>query len=353
MGSFCRALYCYSKSCVEHNDCVGEFDMGRLPYCNKKEGICDDITSSSCATPSICIMEAINIENQNKIVGSIQLSLNTDNATLREMAAHSLIVQLNDTTNAIQSTLSVSVQSSESVVMDSTLFTENDSEVILDYIKSLRCGVMSDYCIISLNEGVDSRRLKGLSDESRNLAITYTVTVAFEVDDEVFLTIMNSPTFDDPEFAALLAFAAGVNETQVDIHATDGSIRVVFTLLDESTEEDPVDEGVFDDIRAIQSSLVGIKSNVVSELGLDEDDVSLSSVDLCSTRNCNGFGSELCNPDTGVCLCPPGWWGVNCDVQTSCINGGTPLGSLCLCTYPYYGLRCELTSVCSGNEECV
>ena len=145
--------------------------------------------------------------------------------------------------------------------------------------------------------------------------------------------------------------AAGVDVEDVDIQATSGNIVIRYTLLDESTEEDPVDEGVFDDIRAIQTSLVGITQNVVSELGIGVDDIVTSLIDLCNTRTCNNFGADLCNPVTGVCSCPQGWWGVNCDVQTSCINGGIPVGSLCQCTYPYYGLRCELTSAC-GDAEC-
>lgn len=347
-GTYCRGFACFTaKDCTTHAECLGEFDSGRLPYCNKVQGKCADIKASTCASDALCITAAKKHESVGKSVGSIAQTLSVADGTKRTAAAQSMITKLKNTTSSVESDLVVFVESTEVILMDSALFTENDQATVLSSIADVRCGDAADECVVTLLEGVNRRRLG----EARDLAGSYTVTITFDVTDEAFAQIDNSTSFDDPAFAAALAAAAGVNASDVEVLSTSGDLVITFTLTDESVDGEPTDPNVFTEISSIQSSLTSVTSEVVSELALDGGDIVTASVDLCNTRDCGGFGAELCDSNTGVCACPDGWWGVNCDIETDCENGGIPLGSYCTCQYPNYGLRCEETSYC-GNQTC-
>lgn len=344
-GTYCRANTCHAaKTCTTHAECNGEFDSGRLSYCDKVKGKCSDIKSSTCATSSICNNEALKLENAGKSVGTLQQTISVANGSKRTAAAKSMITKLKNVTT-VTSDVVVFVESTETMILDSTLFTNNDQQTILQSIANVRCGDSADQCTVSLFEGINSGRR--LSD-SRELVGSYTVTVTFDVTDEAFAVIDNSTSFDDPSFAAALAAAAGVNPSDVDIQSTSGDLVITFTLVDQTNSSDPTDPNVFNEITSIQSSLVDVTSEVVSELAIDSNDILSASVDLCNNRDCGGFGAELCNSITGICACPDGWWGVNCDVATNCENGGTPIGSYCQCVYPHYGTRCQFISTCTS-----
>lgn len=343
-GTYCKAFSCYTeKTCTTHAECAGELDAGRLPYCEKSTSKCKDKKASTCATPSLCITEAIKLERDTNSIGSIQQTVSVADGATRTAAASSLITKLKNTTS-VTSDMVVFVSSTETMTLDSALFTENDEAAMLASIADVRCGASADQCTVSIVAG-NRRRLGHL----RELVGSYTVEITFDVTDEAFAIIDGSTALDDPGFAEALALAAGVNASEVDISTTSGDLVITFTLTDQSVEGEPTDPNSLNEINSIQSSLTAVTEEVVTEFAISGTDIVTADVDLCNTRDCGGFGAELCDAGTGVCDCPEGWWGVNCDTQTNC-NGGIAVGSYCHCTFPKYGQRCTLVSGC--NETC-
>ena len=338
-GTYCRAFSCYTAiACTKHTDCYGELDAGRLPYC-AKNGFCKDQAASTCNSLISCNTVATRVYTEKNGVGSMSQTLTTANSGVRKSAATSMITKLRNTTT-VTKPMTVFVSSVETVVMDNALFIDNDANTILGHIESVVC---DNLCTVTLDTG-SRRRLGG---RGRDLVGNYIVTITYEVTDDAFEAIQNSTAIDDPAFAAALAAAAGVSESSVNVNSNStGSLIITFVLTEESSGETPLDPSVFEDISSIQSSLTAITSEVTTELGLDPGDIESTAVDLCGDRDCDGFGAELCDANTGACDCPTGYWGVNCETAVTCANGGTVLGSYCVCEYPFYGARCNSTSSC-------
>lgn len=66
--------------------------------------------------------------------------------------------------------------------------------------------------------------------------------------------------------------------------------------------------------------------------------------DRCRDINCLNGGT--CND--GLCECPPGWAGPNCEIDAcstlACANGGTCYEGSCICPVGYEGTQCETES---------
>lgn len=346
-GKYCKDFQCKTpKVCTLHTDCFGELDAGRLPYCGKN-GACKDPIASSCSTPILCDMHAKKYKTQQTSIGSLSQSFSSiSNSVVRGSAALSSITKLKNQTT-VQKNMDVFVQAEETIELWPALFDNNDEATILANIKQVRCGDAVDYCDVSVQS--PSRRLGGLRNLQSN---NYIVTIVYDVSDDVFDQINNSTSFDDPDFKNDLILASGVNASDVEISSTGGQLTVSFTLTEESIGNEPVGDDVFDDIATLQNSISAVTNEVITEFSLESSDIETQEVDLCNSRDCNGHGAELCDEDTGVCDCPDGYWGVNCDVETSCENDGVPDGSYCVCEFPHYGLRCQFNRTATCVDAC-
>lgn len=348
-------FYCKGTSCIDpapctvHNDCAGAFNAGRLPYC-APNGFCKDVAASTCTTPTLCGVAATKYDTQRKSVGSIKQDVSTiTNSVTRLTAAKSLITNLK-TSETVDSDLVVSIKGEETVTMGTSLYEGLNASAVeaeLEKLKIVRCAEAVDYCTVSITG--NSRRMLGAG---RELSQTVVVTIVYDVPDDIFDQIENSTSFDDPDFLADLAVASGVDQSEINVYATEGTLVIEFTLTDESGDDTPTDETVFGDITALQGSLTTVTDTVVGELNLTASDILTEELDLCGDRTCNGFGAELCNVETGVCDCPLGYLGINCDVSLNCgSNGDIVVGTTyCACDYPYYGFKCHLNRTC--DETC-
>lgn len=84
------------------------------------------------------------------------------------------------------------------------------------------------------------------------------------------------------------------------------------------------------------------------------------SEDNCADLDCGPNGD--CNPDTGACMCDPGFSGTNCEINicdtTDCGSNGTcdPVTGDCNCEEGYSGENCEInvcdTVDCGPNGDC-
>jgi hypothetical protein len=346
-GKYCVSSVCnVPKVCATWEDCYGEFDAGRLPYCDPVALLCKDIKASTCTTAPTCGVANEKYYNTLNSIGSLSQTFdNVQNASVRADAALQSATQMRAAVVVGGTTqLSILMEGVETVRLNSELFTQNDEATVLADIRDLRCGTQTGSCTVTINKG--SRVLLRGRDLQGG---TYEVIVTYELTDDGFAGIENSTAFDDPAFLSELAAAAGTDVSGVSVASTGGSLVITYTVTATSDGDEVVEDDAFDQINDLATSLDTVTASVVSNLGLSESDISSSDVDLCGGRDCGGFGAELCNEETGVCDCPVGWWGVNCDTECSCSNGGECNGvGDCQCVYPFYGVRCNqnVTAVC-------
>lgn len=329
--TYCRANACVpAANCTLHSDCTGEFNSGRLPFCDTKKGLCKDIRATTCTNAQRCTTEALKAAADGKSVGSVKSTMTAASGAVRSTAAASLITKLKaSAATTVPSEMVVFVSAVETMTLDSALFTNNDEATSLASIAAVRCGAAKDECTVKLENS--SRELSGENKHLRQLqASTYTVSITFDVSETAFALISNSTTLDDPNFAAGLAAAAGVSAADVVIQTTGGVLVITFTLTEESSGNVPIDNSVFDDIAAIQASLGALAEEVRIELGLNATDIENAEVDLCAGRDCGGYGAKLFDENNGICFCPAGLWGVNCDIPCTCDNGGACVMSYCV-----------------------
>jgi hypothetical protein len=60
----------------------------------------------------------------------------------------------------------------------------------------------------------------------------------------------------------------------------------------------------------------------------------------------------VCNGQTGVCECDPGYYGIACDTpgcMNNCNNNGHCRGQQCVCFNGFDGLWCQVNKGCPGN----
>jgi hypothetical protein len=71
----------------------------------------------------------------------------------------------------------------------------------------------------------------------------------------------------------------------------------------------------------------------------------------CSVREClvDCSGNGQCSPESGECVCTPGWGGVFCQLRTACSGHGTFVDGKCECSPGYGNAECSQQVTCPGG----
>jgi hypothetical protein len=239
------------------------------------------------------------------------------------------------------------VAASDSVTFDRTLFDGRDEATVLDGILTARCGAdKKELCTATVTGSPPGGRRRLQTSGS------YTVSITYEVDAATFAEIENNPALDDPAFITALSAASGIDPSNITVEAVEGTLEITYTLVAESGGDEPLGADVLADIDTLSESLTNVTQAVAQELSIPQEEFATAALDKCDGRDCNGFGAELCDSNTGACNCPAGYWGINCDEQCTCENGGTCPVNYCICDYPYFGPKCQFNATACISGTC-
>ena len=212
----------------------------------------------------------------------------------------------------------------------------NDT-LVEEKIRQVRCGDAVDDCTLVIEYG---RRIL-LS--GRGLLSNLVMDITFDLSSDLISSV-NGLDLDDPTFEQALANALGITNTPDIVVTSNGGDITVTATLEALPSNDPWGDDLIDTSQGLLTNLTSITNTLLDSLNGDVTQLLTTTIDLCPyPRDCNGRGS--CNDDTGVCACVGNWWGINCETECTCINGGECVKALCQCEFPYYGLRCDSTSV--------
>lgn len=340
--SYCSDVNtCVVNSCSDNYDCVGEFLVGRLPYCDKRTSQCRDRFAGTCQSPVECdekVFRAVSAEDK---LGSIKVvnSNNNLNITLARHVMKTIYDRYKTNSSLVDQDVYVFVDGTETANFPLSLIG-NDNTNLFDNIRSIVCpGELYEYCDVAFVSS--TRLLQG----SGSIAIQVTYSISSDLFDQL---IANGTSFSDGSlFEQALADALGISVEDITISSDVGEFVVEYIVAQEAIGDDPLLEENLNSLQSVSTELAIILSTTTSEFGLNENDIQLLSVDYCSGRDCNGRGT--CNPSTGVCTCTnTDYWGVNCETFVTCLNNGVKEDGVayCICEYPYYGLRCGSTQDC-------
>lgn len=350
--------YCVVTSClgptnclneddsVNHTKCEGLFPSGRVPFCHKSGECRDTLDGISCTSTAECDLERQRYLDNSNSVGQVQVALSGESADLgtRGEAAKQMIdYTIGNETGAAD--LKAYVQATDSVTLDNSLRGERDDSNITDAIEIAYCGEdLVSFCHATISGSSGARRVLQAGE--------FTVTITYDVDQEIFSQIEENPSLDDPAFEAALAEAAGVDPSNITVTATDGDLVITFVLTAESNTDEPLGTDVLEEIQELESNINSVTLTVINDLNITADAIETTTLDPCNNRDCNGFGAHLCDSETGQCDCPAGYWGINCDEVCVCDNGGVCPENTCLCDYPHYGAKCHLNATFCSDGTC-
>lgn len=265
-------------------------------------------------------------------VGTVDVTMSFTNSTKSGQAATDLIAELKGSYTQTE----YRVQSTDSFNIP---FTGQSDETIIAAIKTAR---NLQECNVTLSSA--GRRL-----DSRELDTTINVEIFYDLDETAFNTLQSTGNnLESETFLNSLASSLGVNPSNLTVTVVDSQVIVEVTLLATSSETEPLDAATVQQLQNLQTSASTSSSTIVSEIG--GGTASVSTVDLCADRTCSGYGiyeagvttATGCVIETGVCQCSNNKWGINCETDCTCENGGTCVNSYCMCDYPYHGVRCQL-----------
>jgi hypothetical protein len=318
--------------------------------CNLKTGYCVDYYASTCNTQKKCRSEAKRKWRKNRAFSKAAVK----NNELREEKRRAVSQQtINDLKSQILDlgttrTVYIGVLGTENVEIDAATLTAvgagNETNLYQSIVDNY-CGEANLACTYTV---ATNRRM--LADEN------VTITISYDLDEELYQDLINTGyDFNNQSLVDAIAAELGVDPSEIVIVNNDGTIDIEVTIVDDVPDGEPIGEDFLNDIDNIQDSLSNITSTVVSELGANTNQVSVQGVDYCGDRTCNDAGT--CDTATGVCTCPSGYSGVNCEIKhkcddelpSYCANGGVCAanGLRCHCNFPFYGHKCTNTSPCS------
>jgi len=169
----------------------------------------------------------------------------------------------------------------------------------------------------------------------------FIVEVSYTLTEEAFQNIyLDGDDFSNSMFARRLEVELGLAEGTITVSTISNSVVVQVEVITTPTDGLPSDPQVIELLQSTKSLLDTQTDIVFGVFGVDGDDVTKTTLDLCTGREaCNEKGT--CNPLTGVCTCVVGWLGINCQTECICLNGGECSTGKCQCLYPYFGVLCE------------
>lgn len=351
----CTPQYqCQEFVCSNHQQCFGTVREGRLPMCDLKKRRCVDYYPSDCLNSNQCLNEArIKWKDRSALAAA-----RTEMQLSKSEARISYLTRLSEELQTLQvpDNVYVAIRSNETIDIQVTTPVQSVDDFLYQ-IRLLRCGTLLSSCNAELVTTTPQRRM---------LLESYTVTLVFDVDDQLLQDLINSGyDLNNTEFITQLANTLNVTEQDLFIEAQDGTIELTATIIDNLGVNDTLSDDLIDEINSIQQSLDQITLLISQELGFTS---SLQSTDYCGDRTCNGRG--ICDINTGYCDCDVGFYGVDCQFDTPypttaptmspipdsvgcyvdehCQNNGRCVTRFqhCECLYPYYGKRCESTINC-------
>lgn len=280
-------------------------------------------------------------------VGTAKVQYNVKNGAARQQVAQTTISDVK-ATYSDPSSIDVRVKSTETSYNSITTYQLVNNHTLYEesYAKARGCWPDCTATIVSVG---GNRRLSDIHNRELQTDVIE-IEITFDLSEQAYDDLVTSGNnLDDPTFLNELAGELGIHPDNITITIVDGEVILELSLLAEVSTE-PTGQDSLNDLTSIQASLNNATLVLVEELGATEDSVTTVTLDLCFTRDCNGYGDPTapgtdengCTISTGACVCTNDRWGINCEAACECINGGTCINALCHCTYPYYGLRCNL-----------
>jgi hypothetical protein len=289
------------------------------------------------------------------VVGKTQIKYNVKSGTGRQNIAKNTITDVKSKYTKPEN-LEVRVKSTETSTTPLSVYNDIGNKTLYEESYAKARGCWPD-CTAT---AIEDRRL--LTEEhwerhGRELQSggNIVVEITFDLTETAYDNLIASGNnLDDPDFLTDLATELGVSPDNITVTVTGGEVVVEVSLLAQVTDE-PSGEDTLADLQEIQNSLNNATQVLVTELNEPGSSVTTVELDLCGSRDCSGFGDSSapdtdangCNPNTGVCVCTNDRWGINCESECQCNNGGYCANGLCHCDYPYYGLRCDNTKLCN------
>lgn len=284
------------------------------------------------------------------VVGTAKINFNVADPDTRKAVAENALEDVKESF-ADPESLIVDIKTVETSVVNADLINNLNNETLFKESFAAARGCNPGECTVTIDTGSRRVLLK-----QRGLQQEYTVEIEFTFSEEDYASFTNlNSTLDDPSFLEALATELGVDTEDIDLTATGGTVTLEVTLTASVTDE-PTGEDSLAELQEVQNSLDNATTLLVEQLGDPEDGVQTVSLDLCGSRDCNGYGDPTalntnefgCNTETGVCACTQNW-GINCESVCECFNGGLCANNYCKCTYPYYGLKCDLNLTLACN----
>lgn len=326
--------------CTTHAECIASAPNGFLPSCGSTSGVCEDSgIVGSCSTAAECDIKHKKIAVNAKRLGSITQTMSISNITKIRETSKKLYDDVT-VASSITQDLDIFVSGTEEAIIQETLFTNyGDDSALLAHIKSIVCPA-SLLALCNVEIPVGRRAL---------LAGYITVSVTYQIDSVLFDDLVSGGTTfsDGSAFETALAALLNVNTTDIELSAASGELVIEYVVSQEATGADPLTTTNLQALADVEADVVSVTTAVVSELGLNANDITSSAIDYCTDRDCNGRGT--CDVSTGVCACTDtDYWGINCETAVSCNSGVKDVNSAyCICEYPNYGQRCENSLNCT------
>lgn len=281
------------------------------------------------------------------VVGTASIIYNVNNGSARQQVAQSSITDVKNKYSD-PSSLSIRVKSTETSYNPITAYQLVNNQTLYEesYAKARGCWPACTATVVSVG---GNRLLSGTNLRQLNTDVIE-IEIVFDLTEAAYNNLVASGNnLDDPQFLSDLANELGIDAGNITITIVGGEVILDISLIAEVTTE-PTDSNSLLAIQEIQASLNNATTILVEELGAPTDSVTTVTLDLCSNRDCNGFGDATaegtdengCNTETGACVCLNDRWGINCETPCVCENGGTCSNSYCHCIYPYYGFKCHL-----------
>lgn len=280
------------------------------------------------------------------VVGTAEVQANVLDGDAREEVVTNTIADV--TADFEEDEVLVNVQSTEVSLMPLQLYNDVNNETLF---KESFLNARGNPEGATVTISTDGRRML---QEAGSIVVELTFDLT---EDQYNDLVANGNNLDDPEFLNEFSSELGVDPSNVTVTVVEGEVIIEVSLITAVDSGDPSGAETLEELQEIQASLDNATEVLVEELGSEGDSVTTIELDLCGSRDCSGRGDPTapdtdangCNPTTGVCACIDDWWGINCESECECFNGGYCRNSYCQCEYPYYGIQCNSTIDCSCN----